>query len=78
MPDESPFDEHAERARRQERERHRDEEVNAEQRGQELREEIRSHPGDVGAQNHELAMGHVDDAHLAEDDREAERHQQED
>src|SRR3978361_807833 len=37
--------------------------------------EIRRQPGDVGAEDHELAMGHVDDAHLAEDDRKTERHQ---
>ena len=33
------------------------------------------HPGDVRAQDHEFAVGHVDDAHLPEDDGEPERHQ---
>src|SRR5258708_22204438 len=37
--------------------------------------EIRRQPGDVSTQDHELAMRHVDDAHLAEDDRKTERHQ---
>jgi hypothetical protein len=38
-------------------------------------ERVRRHPGDVGAEDHELAMRHVDDAHLAEDDGKPERHQ---
>lgn len=36
----------------------------------------RSRVNRVGAGGHENAVGHVDDAHLAENDRESERHQQ--
>ena len=75
MADQRPFDQHAERAGGDERQHHREEEVAGEQAGQIVLEEVRRHPGDVGAEDHELAMRHVDDAHLAEDDRKPERHQ---
>jgi len=54
-----------------------DEEVAVEEARQIVLEQVRRHPGDVGAQNHEFAVRHVDDAHLAEDDRKTERHQHE-
>ena len=41
------------------------------------RTELREEDGDVGAKREELAVGHVDDAHLAEDDRQPQGHQQE-
>ena len=75
MPYQHPFHQHSERPGRDEGQYHREEEVAGEQSGKIGLEEIRGHPGDVGAEDHELAMGHVDDAHLAEDDRKTERHQ---
>ncbi len=75
MPYQHPFHQHSQRAGCDEGQDHRQEEVAAEQARQIGLEEIRGHPGDVGPEDHELAMGHVDDAHLAEDDRKPERHQ---
>ena len=58
---------------------HRDEEVAAEQaRADRSGTACEHQTGDVGAEDHELAVRHVDDAHLAEDDRKTERHQHED
>ena len=42
------------------------------------REPVLHDEGGVGAERHQLAVGHVDDAHQPEDDGEAERHQQQD
>ena len=67
-----------ERAGDDERDRHRDEEVAGEEAGQIVLEQMRGQIGHVGAEDHELAVRHVDHAHLAEDDRETERHQHED
>ena len=75
MPDQRPFDQHSERTGRDERQNHREEEVAGKQTRQVGLKEIRCHPGDVGAEDQELAMRHVDDAHLAEDDGEPKRHQ---
>jgi hypothetical protein len=78
VPDQRPLDQHPERAGGQEGEHHRHEEVCAEQPGQPGLEVGGGQVGDVGAEDHELAMRHVDDAHLAEDDRQPERHEHED
>ena len=75
MADQPPFDQHAERAGGDECEHHREKEVSGKQRRQIVLEGAGGEPGDVGAEDHELAMGHVDDAHLAEDDGKPERHQ---
>jgi hypothetical protein len=40
------------------------------------REQVRAEIGHVSAEDHEFAVRHVDDAHLAEDDRQAQGHEQ--
>jgi hypothetical protein len=75
MADQRPLDQHPQCAGGNKGQGHRQEKISCEQRWQIGLEQVRRHPGDVGAQDHELAVRHVDDAHLAEDDRKAERHQ---
>src|SRR5712664_2747812 len=74
MADQRPFDQHSERTGGYERQYHRQKEVPAEQAREIGLKSRRGQIGDVGAEDHELAMRHVDDAHLAEDDGKADRH----
>jgi hypothetical protein len=78
MPDHRPFDQEAERAGHDEGHDHRDEEVSAHESGRVILAEMRAQIGHVGAEDHELAVRHIDHAHLPEDDRETECHQHED
>ena len=78
VADEQPFDSQAERARDDERDRHREKEVTAVQARKIGLEQVRGEIGHVGAEDHELPVRHVDHAHLAEDDRKSERHQKKD
>jgi len=75
VSDQRPFDQHSERTGGDERQYHRQKEVSAEQAREIGFKGRRGQIGDVGAEDHELAMRHVDDAHLAKDDGKAERHQ---
>jgi hypothetical protein len=77
VADQQPFDQQAERARCKEGHDHRNEEIAAIQTGKSRFDEMRAQVGHVGAEDHELAMRHVDHAHLAKDDGKPERHEQE-
>jgi len=76
VADECPLDQPAGDERKKERQQHGERKVVRQQRRCMLFDERRAEIDGVGADGHELAMRHVDDAHLAEDDRETETHQQ--
>jgi hypothetical protein len=78
VPYQNVFHQHAQQAGGAERQHDRQEEIQAEQGGHVGGEQLGRQVGDIGAQDHELAMRHVDDAHLAEDDGQPQRHQHED
>ncbi|OIQ69574.1 hypothetical protein GALL_488240 [mine drainage metagenome] len=75
MLDQHPLHQHSQRPGSEERQYHREKKIAAKQARKVRLKEIRCHPGNVGAKDHELAMRHVDHAHLAEDDCKTERHQ---
>ena len=58
--------------------RHRSHQVPVESAWKELLEHALHHVGGVGADHHQLAVGHVDHAHEAVGDGQAQRHQQQD
>jgi hypothetical protein len=74
--DQRPFDEKPDRSGGDESNDHGDKEVSTIEPWQIAREQVRAEIRHVGAEDHELTVRHVDDAHLAEDDRQTERHEQ--
>jgi hypothetical protein len=74
--DDAALDQHAEGAGDEERQRHRDQQRIVEQAGIAGADDLLHHEGDVGADHHHLAMGHVDDAHDAEGDGKPDRGEQ--
>ena len=76
--DHAALEHRADQRRGQERDRDRDQHVGVEGAGQVRAEQVLHHVGRVGADHHQLAVRHVDDAHQAVGDRQAERDQQQD
>ena len=77
-PDDAALEDQPDDRRHQERDGQRDEEVGVEVVRPRRPEPVLHDERRVGAERHELAVGHVDHAHQAEHDGEAERHQQQD
>ncbi len=78
MPDHGPFDKRAERRGDQKRQHHGDKERAGEQTGHEILKKLGCQIGGVSPQDHELPVGHVNDPHLAENNRQAHCHENED
>ncbi|MNI90073.1 hypothetical protein D3C73_1475550 [compost metagenome] len=76
MTDHQPLDQPAQAEGHGKGQQDGDEEVGRHQPGRVLLDQFGTEIGAIGAHRQELAMGHVDDAHLAKDDRQAQGHQQ--